>query len=150
MSNNNFKDDFERNRQSIDPKPSHKKPDHLDESVDTETNHQEEPIKEKQEQHFPPRNAHKRRQRRRATATHQREEKTEKPNDLHSQEEEPTKKESKGHISETVKGQQNGKKKAAGTAAGSVGGGIIGKDLEKNHEKASESKDDKKDKDIKQ
>ena len=69
LSNNNFKDDFEKNRQSIDPK-EHR--DDVKDSVNDSVDNVKEEVSDKQDEQFPPRNA-QRRQRRRDTATHQNE-----------------------------------------------------------------------------
>ncbi|MGO2038518.1 MAG: elastin-binding protein EbpS, partial [Staphylococcus equorum] len=65
LSNNNFKDDFEKNRQSIDPKEHQ---DNAKDSVNGSVDNVKEEVSDKTDEQFPPRNA-QRRQRRRDTAT---------------------------------------------------------------------------------
>ena len=72
LSNNNFKDDFERNRQSIDPTHNDDNQQNSDTPIDSnehdETNNQEPKTGAT---HFPPRGSQRRRRRRRETAKHQ-------------------------------------------------------------------------------
>ncbi|MBA5623683.1 elastin-binding protein, partial [Pseudomonas aeruginosa] len=60
MSNNNFKDDFEKNRQAIDPEDHNEQTSSHEEQEDNAVDRTED----KANQQFPPRNAQRRKRRR--------------------------------------------------------------------------------------
>ena len=62
LSNNNFKDDFEKNRQSIDPKEHQE---NTQDSVNDSVDNVKEEVSNKSDEQFPPRNAQRRQRRQR-------------------------------------------------------------------------------------